>query len=268
MLESSVITLNAPFILILLVSIFIGAAAGYLGSFMVLRRMSLVGDVLTHVALPGMALAIAYHINPFWGAFVFLMLAVLGIWFLQMKTTVPPDALVGLFFTGALAFGILLFPEEEEALEALFGDITSIGSLQSVLAILASSFALVAAHILRKKLVMVSLSEDIARTSGIRVELVQLAFLLLVGLIVALGITFVGSLLMGALVIIPASAARNLSHNFKQFLFHSTMLGLLSAGLGIAISYYWNIVPGPAVILTGLALFMLTLLAPLANKLR
>lgn len=262
------IILNAPFLIILLVSIFVGAAAGYIGSFMVLRRMALVGDVLTHVALPGMALAMLWKINPFWGGLIFLLVAVLGVWALQSKTSIPVEGLVGLFFTGALAVGILIFPDSEEVLEALFGDISKISSVQGVAAIIVSLAALVLIHFLRKKLLLTILSEDIAATSGVKVELVNLAFLLLVAVIVSLGITFVGTLLMGALVIIPPAAAKNLSHTSGQYIFGSTLLGAMAGGLGIAIAYNFNVVPGPAVVLVGIGFFVLTLLAPIFRKLK
>lgn len=261
-------TFLAQFVIILLVSIFVGASAGYVGSFMVLRRMALVGDVLTHVALPGMALALLWQINPFWGGLAFLLAAVFGVWALQRKTTLPVEGIVGLFFTGALALGVLIFPEGEEILEALFGDISKITSLHGILAIIISALSLMIAFSLRKKLMMIILSEDMARTSGVKVGLVNLLFLLLVAVIVSIGITFVGTLLMGALVIIPPAAARNISYNFKQYMFWSAFFGAISGGLGIALAERLSIIPGPSVVLVGLGFFVLTLLAPLFKKLQ
>lgn len=261
------IILNAPFGLVMLVSALVGAAAGFVGSFMVLRRLALVGDVLTHVALPGMALAILYKLNPFLGALIFLLFAVLGIWWLQHKTTIPPDALVGLFFTGALALGILIFPDTENVLEALFGDITKITARQGILAAIFSLAALIFAYALHRKMILITLSEDIAKTSGVRVGLVHLLFLMLVALVVSLGISFVGTLLMGALVIIPAAAARNISGNFKQYMFWSALIGCLAGGVGIFLANNFKLIPGPIVVLVGLGIFFLTLLTRLFKKL-
>src|SRR3990167_8677458 len=113
------------FILQLITGSLIGLGAGYVGSFMVLRRMSLVGDALSHVALPGIALALLFNLNPFFGAFVALFFAIFGIWILEKKTELPSETLVGVFFTSSLALGLLLTPEPE-LLEALFGDISQI----------------------------------------------------------------------------------------------------------------------------------------------
>ena len=109
----------------IIVALFIGAAAGYLGSAMVLKRMSLVGDALSHVALPGMALAMLYNMNPFIGAFVFLVFGILLVWKMEKSTKLPIENLVGIIFTASLAIGILITPEPE-LIEALFGDIASI----------------------------------------------------------------------------------------------------------------------------------------------
>src|SRR3989338_7338426 len=103
----------------------IGMGAGYVGSFMVLRRMSLVGDAMSHVALPGIAIALLFNFNPFLGAAAFLFMAVFGIWILENKTTLSTDTIVGIFFTTAIAIGALITPEQE-LLEALFGDISKL----------------------------------------------------------------------------------------------------------------------------------------------
>src|SRR3989344_377329 len=109
----------------LAVGVLTGLGAGYLGAFMVLKRMSLVGDVISHVALPGIAIALMFQVNPFFGAFGTLFLAILGIWLLEKNTEIPSETLVGIFFALSLAIGILITPEPE-LLEALFGDITGI----------------------------------------------------------------------------------------------------------------------------------------------
>src|SRR3989344_4429676 len=120
--------MSSLFLLQLAISGIIGIGAGYVGSFMILRRMALVGDALSHVALPGIALALIFHFNPFVGAFTALFIAVVGIWILERKTSLPSETLVGIFFTTALALGILLTPEPE-LLEALFGNINNVARL-------------------------------------------------------------------------------------------------------------------------------------------
>src|SRR6185369_772849 len=105
--------MNTNLLLLLIVGGLVGAVSGYLGSFMVIRRMSLVGDALSHVALPGIAIAITLGINPMFGALMALILAIIGIWYLGEHSEIYPEALVGVFFTASLSIGLLLTPEPE-----------------------------------------------------------------------------------------------------------------------------------------------------------
>src|SRR3990170_686897 len=120
-------------ILSLLIGIFVGISAGYVGSLMVLEKMALVGDALSHVALPGLAIGILFNFNPFIGAFAFLFVSAVIIWHVQRVTRISFEALVGTSFTLALAIGIMIIPEPE-LLEALFGDITQVTLIDAVAA--------------------------------------------------------------------------------------------------------------------------------------
>src|SRR3989339_1706752 len=206
---------NNLFLLILVGSL-VGASSGLLGSFMILKRMSLVGDALSHVALPGMAIALTLAINPFIGAFVALTVAVVGVWYLSEKTEVYPEALIGVFFTASLAVGILITPEPE-LLEALFGNIESIGLVDGLITILASLVIFSGVSKLSDKLLLGVVSQDLASSTGVKMGRVNFVYLLLVGLVVALGVKFVGTLLTGALVIIPAAAAKNMAMSVRSF---------------------------------------------------
>src|SRR3989344_8301409 len=144
------IIMDNIFNLQLAVGILISLGAGYVGSFMVLRRMSLVGDALSHVALPGIAVSILLNINPFFGAFAALFLAIVLIWFLEKRTELPSETLVGIMFTLSLALGLLLTPEPE-LLEALFGDITKTSAFEAILAsALAVTTFLITQHLYQK----------------------------------------------------------------------------------------------------------------------
>jgi ABC-type Mn2+/Zn2+ transport system permease subunit len=242
---------------LILVGALVGAASGYLGSFMVLKRMSLVGDALSHVALPGIAIALTLGINPMLGAFLALTFAVIGIWYLEERSEIYPEALVGLFFTGSLAAGILITPEPE-LLEALFGDLESIGTIDGVITIMGAFLIFVLIAAISKKLVLGIVSEDLARTGGINMGRINLIYLLMVGLVVALGVKFVGTLLTGALVIIPAAAAKNLARSIKTYQLFSILIGVLSVIIGIILAKLVGISSGPVIVLTGIVLFVVS----------
>lgn len=251
--------IDQNFLLILAVSAFVGAASGYLGSIMVLRRLALAGDVLSHVALPGVALALIYQLNPFLAAFVFLAVASWLIWLLEKKTSIPTDAIVGVLFTAALAVGILITPQLELA-EALFGDISKVALGDGLIAVVISVLIFIILKKIYKGLVLGIVSEDLAVASGIRLRKLDLLFLLLVAAIVAIGIKVIGTLLMGALVIVPATAAKNFSRSLKNYSSLSIVFGLISAPAGVYLARIFDLPPGPIVILVSIAIFLLSLL--------
>lgn len=248
----------AAFLPVILVGISVGLASGYLGSLMVLRRMSLVGDALSHVALPGLALGLLFKFNPFLGAFAALLAAVVLIWLIENKTKLTTETLVGVFFTLSLAVGLLITPQPE-LLEALFGDIGKTGLVEAVIASVLAVMAIAITHHFYRPLILDTVSDDLARSTGIRAARINFIFLLLVSLVVALGIKVVGTLLMGALVIIPAAAAKNFSGNLIRYAGFSAFFGLVSALGGIYLSTVLKLSPGPLVVLVGALIFFLSL---------
>ena len=251
--------MNTNLIFLIILGGLIGASSGYLGSFMVLKRMSLVGDALSHVALPGIAIALILGINPMLGAILALTLAIVGIWYLGEKSQIYPEALVGIFFTGSLAIGILLTPEPE-MFEALFGNIDKITNLDGLIIILGTVIIFVLTKLISKKLMLGIVSEDLAKSQKINISKVNLTYLLLVGLVVTLGVKFLGTLLTGALVIIPAVTARNISKSIKSFHILSVVFGIIAATFGILIAKILGIPTGPIVVLVGIFLFLFSFL--------
>lgn len=238
---------------------FVGAAAGYLGSFMVLKRMSLVGDALSHVALPGMAIAILLNISPMFGAFVALLFAVLGVWYLETKSTVYPDALVGVFFTFSLALGVLITPEPE-LLEALFGNIEHMVPFEAFLAVLLALAIILVTKVISKRMVLSSISKELLESIGESYKKTNLIYLLLVGLVVALGVRFVGTMLMGALVVVPAASAKNINKGMESYFWLSGLFGVLSSLGGVAIGTAFGLSVGPCVVLCSIGIFLITYL--------
>ena len=236
----------------------IGLGAGYVGSFMVLRRMSLVGDALSHVALPGIAVSLLLNINPFFGAFVALFSAILLVWFLEKRTELPSETLVGIMFTLSLALGLLLTPEPE-LLEALFGDIAQIKFLDLIITLTAVIGIFFIMKKISENLMLGIVSKELAQAIKIPIHKINFIFLFLVAVIVALGLKVVGTLLMGSLVIIPAAAAKNASVNLAQYIKLAMIFGVLSTVLGLFASRYFGISPGPTIVLSAGAIFLGTL---------
>src|SRR3989344_3560461 len=192
--------MGSEFLNQLIVGVFVSSAASLLGTFAILKRMSLVGDALSHVALPGIALAIFLKINPFLGALAFLFLATIGIWLLEYRSRLSVDTIVGIFFTASLAAGAL-FIDEPELLEALFGDIARVTRADVWISVILSLFLIAVLLAVHRKLALHMVAPELAQSINIQSKQLELIYLLLFALGVALGIKFIGALLMGALII-------------------------------------------------------------------
>lgn len=241
----------------LIAGAFVGLTAGYLGSLMVLQRMALVGDALSHVALPGLALGILFNFNPFIGAFAFLFVAATATWYLQGRTRLSFESIIGVLFVLALAIGILLTPQPD-LLEALFGDISKVSIYDALTAIAVSLLVIIGTRMIYKNTVLSLISEELAISTGINVRRAEFIYLSLVALVVAVGIKFAGTLLVGALVIVPAVAAKNVSSNLRRYAQLSGIMGIVSVLSGILISDITAIPAGPLIVVSGTAIFLLT----------
>jgi zinc transport system permease protein len=249
----------------LIVGIFVGSTAGYLGSIMVSKRMALVGDALSHVALPGLALGLLFNFNPFIGAFAFLAATVVVTWYLQKSTTLSVEAIIGVLFVLALAIGILITPRVE-LLEALFGDVSKITLTDTIITVLVSLFVVFIIRKIYDKLAISMISKELAVASRIKVERINLIYLFLVAIIVAVGIKEIGTLLVGAVVIVPAAAAKNISSTLSGYSLMSAIFGLASATSGVVLSSYVNVPAGPLVVIVGTAIFVAGVIVSMLSK--
>jgi zinc transport system permease protein len=145
-----------------------------------------------------------------------------------------------------------------DLLESLFGDITNVTLLDTVVAVIISIAAIFLTKMIYKKLVLGMISEDLAISKGISVSGTDLLYLLLVSLVVAAGIKIVGSLLVGFLVAVPAASAKNISSNLLKYSMMSSVFGAISVSSGVLLSNYLNVQSGPMVVVSGITVFAVT----------
>lgn len=245
------------FIKTLIIGASVAAASGLLGSFALLRRMALVSDALSHVALPGIALGFLFNFNIFFGALIFLIFGAFIIWTVEHKTKLPVETLVGVLFTVSLAVGALFTPHDE-ILEALFGNIQTVKAFDFWLAIIVSFLIICLLLYFSRKFVITLISPDLASSIGINPHKLELLFLLIFSLTVAIGIKLIGTLLMGSLIIIPAATARNIAGSMNLYLLTSVMIGVIGALFGILTSFLYGFSPGPAIVFFNAALFFIS----------
>jgi ABC-type Mn2+/Zn2+ transport system permease subunit len=246
------------FFLALISAIFVGGVAGYLGSLMLSKKMTIVVDPLSHLALPGVALALILQKDISLGAFLFLFLGSILIWLFEQKTKLPTETIIAILFSVSLAI-TLLFLSGEEIEEALVGDISKIGKLDSLIIVLISIFIFFLIQKIYPKLTLISISEDLAKAEKISLKKYQFLYILSISAIVALGVKFVGGLLVAGLTALPAATAKNLSKSLRVFQVLSFIFGVLSVVLGFFIFKITKFNFGPIIIIAGFLIFLFSL---------
>lgn len=239
----------------LIASCFVSAAAAYLGSLMITRRMALVGDALGHVALPGMGLAFMLGMDVGIGAFAFLLAAVVVIWYLGEITELSTETLVGVLFVGSLSLGFMLVPEQH-MLESLIGDLSTISQMSAWIAGIISVLVFLVTSRIASGMFLISISADLAAVHGINTRRYAFVFLLLIAIVVALGVKVTGSLLVGALLIVPPATARMLARDLRSYASLSVLAGVLSSLVGMLLSAYAGLPVGPTIILSSVVMFV------------
>ncbi len=210
----------------LLLAAAVAVASGLIGCFAVMRRMTLAADAFSHVALPGIGIALALHLNPLFGAVTMLFFGGLLVWALEDRSRMATETIIGVVFSASLALGSMM-TSGEDLIEALFGRPGALSWSEAAFGLVAT--AAVIAFIVRRKhhLVVSLVSPDIARTAGIDIRRLNLIYLQMFALTVALGLRYLGALLMGSLIIIPAATAKRLARNLTEML-------VLAAGFSVA----------------------------------
>jgi zinc transport system permease protein len=231
----------------------VAATCSVVGLFLVLRRQSLFGDALSHVAFGGIAVGLFTNIYPLWTALVVSVLAALGITKLRQSTKIPPDAAVAVMLSSGLAVGIVLiglaggFSLDLESF--LFGSILLIGMQDQIMILLLSAAVLLIVFKLHRQLMYVAFSEDQARVSGINVTRLNYLFIGLASLAVIASLRLVGVLLISSLIVIPNITAMMFGKGFKKTALISIIIAVSSVLIGIVFSYVANLAPGGTIVL-------------------
>lgn len=243
----------------LILAVSISALAGIVGSFALMKRMSLAGDVISHFALPGIGIALLFKANPLIGAAVSLLIGVLVVWKIEKNSALATDAVIGVAFTASVALGVLLTPSED-LLETLFGSFPNSYGPYFWVALAVTVITGWIIYSLRNKLVISIFSPELAHSAGVKVNQINLVYFLIFGATILLGLQFLGTILVGALLIAPAAASRQLTSNLSSSLFISALFGIMSVIIGFLVSNRFGLEFGPTVVAASALIFFVTLL--------
>ncbi|MBF0320165.1 MAG: metal ABC transporter permease [Nitrospirae bacterium] len=235
--------------------------APVIGIFMVVRRYSLMADTLAHISLTGVAAGMLAKTYPLGGALVVSVIAAIGIEKLRTSRAVFGESAVALFFWGGMAGAVVLLSVaggfNVGLFAYLFGSISTVTPRDLYLIAALGMLILTIIFLLYKELFFVSFDEDLARANGLRAENFNLVMVVLSAVAIVLAMPIVGALLIGALMVVPVVTAMQFAVSFKQTLFISIVISLISVLCGLVLSYYLDIASGGTIVITALGIFAL-----------
>jgi zinc transport system permease protein len=242
----------------LLLSVVVAAAAGLIGCFVVMRRMALAADALSHVALPGIGVALALHISPVFGATAMLFFGALLVWALESRARIGTETIIGIVFSLALAIGSMM-ASGEELIAALFGAAGTLRWPEALFVLTAAAAVVAFVMTNRNSLIVMLVSPDVARTVGVDVSRLNLLYLEMFALTIALGLRYLGVLLMGALIIIPAATAKRLAKSLDQMLIIAVLAAVLATVSGTWLAMRFHRETGPLIVTVATSCFLVSL---------
>ncbi|HDY9542140.1 TPA: metal ABC transporter permease [Staphylococcus argenteus] len=246
----------------LITSIIVGIVCGTVGSLIVLRGLSLMGDAMSHAVLPGVALSFLFGIPMFVGALVTGMIASIFIGYITSSSKTKPDAAIGISFTAFLASGIIiisLINTTTDLYHILFGNLLAITNSAFLTTIVIGSIVLKLIIIFYRPLMISTFDPTFSRMSGLNTILLHYFVMLLLSLVTVASIQTVGIILVVALLITPASTAFLISKKLYSMMIIASLISVISSIVGLYYSYIYNIPSGATIVLCTFVIYIITL---------
>jgi manganese/iron transport system permease protein len=240
-----------------------GVACGLIGTYVVLRGMAFIGDALSHAIFPGVVVAFLLHISFFIGALAFGLITAVSIGGLSRNRRVSEDTAIGVLFAGMFALGIVLISTVKgytaNLASFLFGNVLGVSNEDLIASAAISLLVLVVLILFHKELVLVAFDSDMAEAVGLPVWLVNLGLLLLMALTIVVSLSAVGNILVVAMLVTPAAAARLWTDRLRIMMALSALFGAIAGVAGLLASYHTDLAAGGTIVLIVTAWFGISL---------
>ncbi|MBD2356010.1 metal ABC transporter permease [Tolypothrix sp. FACHB-123] len=247
----------------LFTSIMLGVLCAVVGSYLIVQRMGLLGDVIAHAVLPGLAIAFFFGVDIFIGAFISGTISTLIIAWIETQSRVKVDVAMAMVFSGFLALGIMLITILKSQIDLhsfLFGDILGVTTSDVVRTLIITVIVLLGVKLFYKELLFYTFDALAAQAIGLPVNLMQIGLISAITLTIIASMQAVGVVLVVSLLIGPAITAYLLVKELHQMMFLGAIIGIVGSVSGMYISYYLNVPSGAAIVLVISGLFLLALL--------
>lgn len=236
-----------------------GALCGLLGVFVVLRGMSYIGHGLSHAVFGGAAASAVMQLNYFVGAGIWGVASGVIIGRIARRRLIGADAAIGVVTTASFALGLALlnrFGQAKKSIEAvLFGSVLGVRTADIIAVALVTVLTVVVVVVLYRRLLFATFDPDVAQVSGVKVAWIEALLMVLLSLTILVTMRVIGTLLISALLVIPAATARLLTNRFSRMLWISPLIGAASAFLGMNVAYHTNTSASAMIILMAAATF-------------
>ena len=256
----------------LVAGIAVGLICSFMGTFLVLRRYSLFGDGIAHVAFGGISVGLFLGVFPLWTAFIVSIFGGLGLQKLRQSTKISGDSAVAVVLVSGLAVGVILVSSScgfsVDLFSFLFGSILLISNEDTIMILAISAGIIATLTIMQKQFLHLTFNEEQAKLVGLRTTLLNYAFVVLASITVVTSMRLVGILLISALIVIPNITAMMFGKGFKKTVFISMSISVISVVSGILVSYFLNVAPSGTIVVIAVGILVGTLILKSTGLLR
>jgi zinc transport system permease protein len=255
-----------------LTGLLIGLVAPLIGVFIVVRRLSLIADALSHVTLAGIAASLFLSkkwslfsgLNPLYFGMLFSVIGSLFIEKLRSVYKHYQELAIPIILSGGIGLGVIFISLADgfntDLFSYLFGSVSAVSRIDLFIILFISVLVILLIFLLYKELFLLSFDEEHAKASGIAAKSVHFVFILMVALVIAASMRIVGILLVSSLMTLPVAASIRVAKGFKQTIFYSIIFGELSVLGGLTISYYLDLAPGGTIVMIAVIILMVTII--------
>ena len=248
----------------LVAGIAVGIICSFMGTFLVLRRYSLFGDGIAHVAFGGISVGLFLGVFPLWTAFIVSIFGGLGLQKLRQSTKISGDSAVAVVLVSGLAVGVILVSSSGgfsvDLFSFLFGSILLISNEDTIMILAISAGIIATLTLLQKQFLHLTFNEEQAKLGGLRTTLLNYAFVVLASITVVTSMRLVGILLISALIVVPNITAMMFGKGFKKTVFISMGIAVISVVSGILVSYFFNVAPSGTIVVIAVGILVGTLI--------
>lgn len=255
-----------------LTGLLIGVVAPLIGVFIVVRRLSLIADALSHVTLAGIAASLLLSkkwslfagLNPLYLGMAFSVMGSLFIEKLRSVYKHYQELAIPIILSGGIGLGVIFISLADgfntDLFSYLFGSVSAVSRIDLIIIFIISLLVILLIFLLYKELFLLSFDEEHAKASGIAAKSVHFIFILMVALVIAASMRIVGILLVSSLMTLPVAASIRIAKGFKQTIFYSILFGELSVLGGLTISYYLDLAPGGTIVMIAVVILIITIM--------